>query len=95
VVAEALMLGLVSTALGAVVGIAMAFYAQARGLDISLFAGSVSFSGVAMDSTWKAKVTPLTLLQPILTMLTMSVLSALYPAIKAARLDPIRALVHV
>lgn len=92
---EALLLGVVSTALGALVGLTIALYAQQYGLDISSFAGSVSFSGVAMESLWKAQVTPVTVLKPIFIMLTVSVLSALYPAIKAARLDPVQAMVHV
>nr|ALD83696.1 ABC transporter permease [Sorangium cellulosum] len=95
VAAEAFVLAALSTALGAALGTGLAWLAETRGLDLSVLGTRFSFSGVTLQSVWRAKLTPSGVYGPVVLMLGVAVAAALYPAIKAARLDPVKALVHV
>ena len=59
------------------------------------FAEGFSTSGVMMSAQWGAQLTVAGIVWPIVFMWLVSVVAALYPAAKAARLDPVRALTHV
>ena len=95
VVAEALMLAIVATLLGAALGLAGAFYLQQSGIDTSRWAGSFTMGGVAFDPVWRAVITSRGVVVPIAVMLAASIVPALYPAAIAARLDPVRAMNRV
>lgn len=93
---EAFVLGLVSTAIGVVVGAAAGLYFQAYGIDLRIFGtGNMTFSGIAFDPIWRAAISQKVIVLPVVTMWVMCVLASLYPAGKAARLDPARAMTHV
>jgi ABC-type lipoprotein release transport system permease subunit len=92
VLAEALVLSAVATAIGTAAGLAGALYLQAVGIDTSAFAGETSFAGVAFDPVWHARVGAGSVVGPVGVMWAICVLSALYPAVIAARLDPVRAI---
>jgi ABC-type antimicrobial peptide transport system permease subunit len=95
VAAEALVLGMTATLLGGGLGLAVGLYLQTAGLDTSAFAGSYTIAGVAFDPTWRAVVSLESVLVPILAMWGTCLLASLYPAVIAARLDPVRAMQHV
>ena len=96
VAAEGLLLGLVSSAIGAVVGIAGSLYMQAYGIDLSGFGeDSVSMAGLAWDTVMYAELTVGQVLSSSLIMLVACVLASLYPAVKAARMQPVHAMTHV
>lgn len=93
--AEALILGIFSSSLGGVLGACAAWYLSRNPIDLSSFAEGFSTSGVMMSARWGAQLTVAGIFWPIVFMWLVSVVAALYPAVKAARLDPVRALSHV
>ncbi|KAF7764297.1 hypothetical protein PCIT_b0258 [Pseudoalteromonas citrea] len=87
VTVETLMLTLVASIAGLIMGIALGSYLQHYGWDISQF-GEFSLAGVGMTSALKAKLTLDNLLTPVVVMFIIALLAALYPALSAARLIP-------
>ena len=91
VAAEALLLGVGFAVLGAALGLAGGTYLTVVGLDLAT-GDDLMLSGVAFDSIWRAKLTTSGILESMAFMVFVSVLAALYPAWKAARLDPVVAM---
>ena len=59
------------------------------------FAGETSIAGVPFDPIWRGLLTPAALYEPAVTMTITCLVAALYPAILAARLEPVRAMQRV
>jgi len=95
IAAEALVLGVFSSLIGGVIGIALAVYFHHNPIDLSAFAEGFNTAGIVMNAQWRAVLTIKGVAYPVMVMWVVSVLAALYPAFKAARLDPVRALTHV
>ena len=96
VIAEAAMLALVANALGVVIAVAASTYLSSHGIDLSAMGGEdISFSGIAFDPVWRAALSPGAIVYTVITMTIASMLAGLYPAIRAARLAPVRAMTHV
>jgi len=93
--AEALVLSIAATILGTGLGLAASYYFQVVGIDTGVFAGSFSFSGIAWDPIWRSAITAKAVILPVVVMCIICTLASLYPAILAARLDPVRAIHHV
>jgi len=93
--AEALVLGILSSILGGIIGTIVSLYFQYFPIDLSAFGEGFNTSGVVISAQWGALLTLRGIIWPIVIMWLVSVLAALYPAAKAARLDPVRALTHV
>jgi ABC-type antimicrobial peptide transport system permease subunit len=91
VCAEALLVGCCAAPLGAALGLGLGVYLERVGIDLSAF-GSLVFAGVAFDPIWRAALTPAMILKPMIAMCLAVVVAGLYPAIRAARLRPLRAL---
>jgi len=95
VAAEALMLGVMSTLAGGTAGCLLAWYFQGHPIDLSRIAPEgLHASGIAFAPWWAADVDPGWICVPVAKMLVISLLAALYPAVKAARLDPVKAMRH-
>mgnify|MGYP000871108870 CR=1 FL=1 len=88
---EAILLTIISSLIGTIVGLSVAFYFQKYGFDVS-GQGNLSFGGVVMDPVWKASVSLGIILLPIGLMMLTSILSSLYPASIAARIKPVEAI---
>jgi ABC-type lipoprotein release transport system permease subunit len=87
---ETAVLGLVGAALGAALGGAITWYHATQGLNLALFSDSASFSymGITFSERIHFALTPGALLQPVAVMVAVAVVSGLWPAIRAARIDP-------
>ena len=88
---EAILLTIIASFIGTIVGLSAAFYFQKYGFDVS-GQGNISFGGVVMDPIWKASVSLGIILLPIGLMMLTSILSSLYPASIAARIKPVEAI---
>ncbi|MBW2140410.1 MAG: ABC transporter permease [Deltaproteobacteria bacterium] len=92
---EALVLSVTAAAVGLILGLLGTYYLSAVGIDTSLFAGEFSFSGVAFDPIWRAAFSVEAAVVPMVVMCVICTIASLYPAVIAARLDPVRAIHHV
>ena len=80
--------------LALVFGYLAADYFQTHGLDLSNIASGAVFGGIAMDPIWYAHVTAETLVTPVVFLFLMSLLAVIYPAIKAAVIEPVKAIYY-
>ena len=86
----------VSSVAGSVVGIPFTGLLGRRGLDLTTFAPQgFSFSGTVFDPVFHAVVTTEGVLVPLVAMFIISFVAVLYPAAKAAVIEPVEALYHV
>ena len=95
VLAEATVLGLVSSAVGLAMGYGAHSWLAATGLDIGKLAGDMEFAGVAATGMVYSQMTTTTLWGWPAAMIVLVLLSALYPAYRATRLSPVDAMRHV
>lgn len=91
---EALLQVAVASVLALGLGTPLAFYMESHGLDLTSFAGDISFGGIAMETVWYAQVTPAAILQPVLFMILLTALAVVWPALKAALIRPVEAFRH-
>jgi ABC-type lipoprotein release transport system permease subunit len=87
-----LQVGIAVTA-GLVLAVPALWYLSTRGISMAGVSGT-SVMGVAMMDRWYAVVTPVAILQPVLTTVVVVVIAVLYPAAKAARIHPVEAMGH-
>ena len=93
---EAVLMGLIATSLGGLVGAGITYYFQVEGMDLSSFtSGNLEMAGIMVDSLWRAELTLKGILDSMLLIFVITVLSSLYPAMKSARLQPVTAMKHV
>lgn len=94
VVYESIALLLIASAVGYGAGIALVLYLGHAGMDLSSFFAGYSaipgLTGIVYPRIFGATVVP-----PGIALLIAGVLVSLYPAAKAARLDPVQAIRHV
>ncbi len=87
VAAEALVLTTIFSLLGTVVGLAGNLYLHQYGLNIAT-GDDLKVAGIAFNPIWRATLTVDAVVFPLVLMIVVGVLASLYPAVKAARLDP-------
>jgi len=94
--AEALVMAFFSTLIGTAVGVAASLYFQKYGINLEAMArDTITFSGIAFNPLWRATLSVKIVMLPVVVMWIICVVAALYPAGKAARLNPARAMTHV
>ena len=69
------------------------WYLTEHGIDTGRM-GGMTIHGVAWDSVWRAQVSTSTYSGPIVTLIVIVSLAALYPAFKAAWVRPVQAMTH-
>jgi ABC-type lipoprotein release transport system permease subunit len=87
------LLAAVATALGTVLALPALWYVVRIGIDMGRL-GGFTVAGLAIDPIWRGVVTGMTFSAPIGMLLAMVLLATLYPAIKAARIEPVEAMRH-
>lgn len=98
VYAEAVAQVAIACVLASAVGIPLSLYYEKHGLDLSAIApggGSASIAGVAMDPVWHTYVTPSSVGYPLLTLVAVVLVAVIYPGVKAAVIQPVKAIHYV
>ena len=91
VVLEAALMGLLFGIVGAGLGIAGNAYLARHGIDLNT-GDHLMLSGIAFDPVWRAAQSPGAVVGAVALMFAASIVAALYPALKVARLDPVIAM---
>jgi ABC-type antimicrobial peptide transport system permease subunit len=87
---SALQAGL-AIAIGLALGVPLLLYLARVGIDLAGLAG-VSVIGMAMSSTWRAEISTAVFAGPLGTLVVMTLAAVLYPALKAAWIQPVEAM---
>ena len=95
IAAEAALLGLIASTLGAALALGLGLYLQRYGIDTSGFGSDASFNGMAFDPLWYAQLSAPAFVDAVIFMWMACVLASLYPASVAARLQPVEAMGRV
>jgi ABC-type lipoprotein release transport system permease subunit len=93
VLIEAFLLGIMGTAIGLVVGAAIYFPLSAIGIDLGMFSESLTSFGCG--AIIYPVLTVESLINTLLIIPLIAVLGAIYPAIRAVRLEPMNAIRYV
>jgi ABC-type lipoprotein release transport system permease subunit len=92
---EALSLGLLAAAIGSLLGCLATWYLVSVGIDLAaLVPETLEFGGVVFDPIMRASWNPGWMLQIALYVVGLTLLAALYPAIKAGRITPVKGMRH-
>lgn len=92
VVIESISLALIAAVLGLALGLMMDAYLVYQGVDLSAYMGSFSFGGVNFDPHMYGYVRATPIYATVIGLFVVAVLSALWPAFRAARLKPVEAM---
>jgi ABC-type lipoprotein release transport system permease subunit len=87
---ETAVLGIVGAGVGCALGTALSWYHSVYGFDMGLLADQATFSymGVAFSQRLYFVLHPAIVVQPVVIMVVVAVFSGLWPAYRAARIDP-------
>lgn len=95
ILTEALVLAVISGAIGLGLGLSAHAWMASTGLDMSVFYGEgFAVSGIVLDGRIYSKLSATTVVQWTVAVMAMVVLSAVYPALRATKLKPVEALRH-
>lgn len=92
---EALSLGLLAATIGTLLGSLVTWYLVSVGIDLeALVPETLEFGGVVFDPVMRASWNPAWMLQIAFYVVGLTLLAALYPAIKAGRITPVEGMRH-
>jgi ABC-type lipoprotein release transport system permease subunit len=91
--AEALIVTSISIAVGVAIGAPTLYYLATVGIEITALTG-MSVMGIAMSPVWHADMSAATFATPIAALLGIVAVAVIYPAFKAAWIDPVKAIHH-
>lgn len=95
ILAEAAVLGLVAMALGSLLGSLATWYLVVHGIDLQAFISEeLEFGGVVFDPVLRAIWDLRWMVRIALYVVGLCLLASLYPAVKAARIEPAEAMRH-
>jgi ABC-type lipoprotein release transport system permease subunit len=92
---EALTIGLFAAAIGSLFGSLATWYLVSVGIDLATFVPeTLEFGGVVFDPIMRASWNPGWMIQIAFYVVGLTLLAALYPAIKAGRITPVEGMRH-
>jgi len=91
--AEAGIVTAISVAVGLALGLPTLLYLAIYGIELTSVAG-LSIMGMAMDPHWRAEMSVGVVAAPVGALVAIVSVAVLYPALKAAWIDPVRAIYH-
>jgi len=93
---EALALGLFAAAIGSLLGCLATWYLVDVGINLAAFApDTLEFGGVVFDPVIHASWNPDWMIRIAVYVVVLTLLAALYPAIKAGRITPVEGMRHI
>jgi ABC-type lipoprotein release transport system permease subunit len=95
IILEALSLGILAAAIGTLLGSLATWYLVSVGVNLASFVPeTLEFGGVVFDPIMRASWDPVWMLRIALYVIGLTLLAALYPAIKAGRITPVEGMRH-
>ena len=95
VVTEAVQIALVSAVVGVAVGLGLHFWVASVGIDMGAMAEDYQIAGIILEGRMYSKLTVWVVTKWTLVVMGLVLASAVYPAFRAARLNPLEAMHHV
>ena len=95
VLTEAVILALVSAVLGVAVGMGLHTWVASVGIDMGAMAEDYQIAGIVMEGRIYSTLTVWVVTKWTLVVMGLVLASAVYPALRAARLNPLEAMHHV
>jgi putative ABC transport system permease protein len=92
-VAEALVQASVATVLGGLIALPGMVWLQRVGIDVGTL-GGLQMAGMTMPAIWKGSYTLATVRVPVVMLFVIAVAAVLWPAAKAAWIQPVEAMRH-
>ncbi len=89
---EAVFIALLSATIGLALGALSVAYISTRGIDLSSFMAGFEFAGAFVDNIYRGAVGPKVFVEPTLVVVFGTVLCALWPSLKVARMKAIDAI---
>lgn len=94
IVLETLFLAVFAVLVGGAGGVALNHYVVVHGIDLSAVSGGFTYQGTFIDPVWHAAHTVKALVTPMVMVQLVCLLVSFYPAVRAGRLKPVKALRH-
>ncbi len=95
IMAEALILSAVAAVLGVAMGLGLHYWVASVGIPMEELAGDYQIAGIIVEGRYYSRLTTWVVAKWTLVVMGLVLVSALYPAIKAALLKPLEAMRHV
>jgi ABC-type lipoprotein release transport system permease subunit len=92
VLLESLLLGILGTALGLIIGLLLSYYMSAVGIDLSSWITPITYAGGTIQPRLKAIFEYQNFIDPAYMLLLVSLLAGFLPARRAAKLQPVVAI---
>jgi ABC-type lipoprotein release transport system permease subunit len=89
---EVALLALIGCAIGGAIGLATSRYFVTSGINIEAYAEDLTFQGVAFNPIMRADIDPGSVAIALIGMWVLCVVAAFFPALSAARKDPLDAM---
>ena len=86
---------MVSAIFGVIVGLGLHAWVLSVGIDIGAMAGDYQIAGIVMEGKIYSKLTAWIVTKWTLVVMGLVLAAAIYPALRAARLNPLEAMHHV
>ena len=91
---EAMIKTTAAALLAVATGVPLSLYYQSHGIDLSAITGGGTITGIAFDPIWHSLLTYESVVIPIALLFAVVGLSAIYPALKAALIVPVKAIYY-
>ncbi len=91
---EGLFQAALAAAAGLILSVPLLFYFTRVGINLAALGGQISMSGIGLDPVMRGVVNPTIVVGPLSAMFAIVLISMLYPALKAARIQPVEAMRH-